>query len=979
MARYGMLIDLERCTACYSCVNLCKQYFGTRPGVDYNQGRMVEWGEYPQAHRRYLSTMCNHCEEPPCLKACPHGATYKAAEGPVLTWPDRCTGCGVCVTACPYGQRFMTTADETYFPGHPLPAESAAAVRLYKAEKCTLCQERLAQNLEPICVALCPGGCRIFGDLEDAESEINYYIRLYGAVKIEGTSLYYVLPEGMDPALLPMGYDPASGRLTPTTLAGAEKRRTRTDPDYQSLMDGLIAARDKFRDRLRRNDDRPPDVGGEYRYSYCAMCNHGPKCGVKAVVQEGKVLRLERREEYGNELLCAIGASAVQDLYAPDRLLYPLRRTNPKGEPSEWRRISWDEALSEMAARLNGIKEQYGADKVLFLTGDPKEPRSVLQRLAYSFGTPHFGTESSTCYTAAELGIRLIYGARSKEVLSLTMGGMVDISDTKVCLIWGCNPGTAAPFSYDKMRTAREFGAARYIVIDPRVTATSENFADVHLQIRPGTDGALALFFADYLIRRGAYDREFIAQWAHGFDEYRALAAEYDLARTAAICQVPEDLLRRAGDILAGAGGPIAIRTSAAYPQHVNGVDNYRAIHLLAPLTGSLDVEGGHLIANEPLDFDGWGGSYAFSRAHELLPELGKKRIDRKYFPVWADTDWDGSLQVNRLPEYVRDGELRACFALGLNCIMWPQSHEYQAAFKNMDFVAVADFRENPWTHDYVDMLLPAAMSFERSAPFSLVGRRVFLREPIVEPAGEARSDYRIVCDLGTALGMGDLFWGGGPGAEEQCLREILRTAGGGRRLTLEELRAAAPDGLTIPLQKGPQYKKWELGLLRPDGQPGFPTPSGKVEFASEILRAHGFDPLPRYREPSYSPLATPDVAAQYPLIMNAGSRVPFFCHSKERRLPWLRRFMPDPLVRLSPGDAAVRGLRDGEWVRITSPVNPRGIMAKLEVSNILKPGVIDMFHGWAEADVNELIPRDFDPISGFPPYKEGLCEISRA
>jgi anaerobic selenocysteine-containing dehydrogenase/Fe-S-cluster-containing dehydrogenase component len=974
-----MLIDLERCTACYACVVSCKQYFGTRPGVDYNQGRMVEWGEYPDAHRRYLSTMCNHCEDPPCMTSCEYGATYKAPKGPVLTLPDKCTGCGACVTACPYGQRFLVTKDETYFPGNPIPAEEASAPRLHKAEKCTLCQDRLAQGLEPVCVALCPGNCRIFGDLEDPESEINYYRKLYGAVKIEGTSLYYVLPKGMDPGLLPPGYDAKTGALAPTTGrgAGTERRRRPGDKDYQALMDGLI----KARDWVRKNDDRKPDIGGEYKYTHCVMCNHGPKCGVKAVVKDGKVLRIERREEYGNELLCALGSSAPQDLYAPDRVLYPLRRTNPKGEPSKWKRVSWEEALAEIAEKLNSTKGKYGADKALFMTGDPKEPRSVLQRLAYSFGTPHYGTESSTCYTAAELATRLVYGIRTRAVNAIAAGAAPDVNDTKVCIIWGNNPGTSQPFSYDKLKTTREYGSVKYIVVDPRVTSTTENFADVHLQIRPGTDGALALYFADRLISGDAYDKEFIERWAHGFAEYRALAAEYGTEKTAAICGVPAELLKKAGDILVEEGAPIVVKSSAAYPQHTNGVDNYRAMQLLIPLTGSLDVDGGHLLPNEPLDLDGWGGSYPFSRVHELLPGLVEKygRADRKYFPVWADTDWDGSLQVNRLPEYVRDGEIRVAFVLGLNCIMWPQSHEYQDAFAKMDFVAVADYRENSWTHDYVDLLLPAAMPFERAAPLTVMGRRIFLREPIVAPAGEARSDYRIVCDLGAALGLGDLFWGGGEKAEEECLREILRTAGGNKQITLEELRAASPDGVAIPLAKGWKYKKWELGLLRDDGKPGFSTPSGKVEFASEILRTHGFEPLPVYREPSYSPISTPDAAEKYPLILIAGSRVPFFCHSKERGLPWLRRFMPDPVVRLGHGDAEARGLKDGDPVRITSPANETGIIAKLEVTNTLKPGVMDMVHGWAEANVNELVPRDFDPISGFPAYREGLCEIAKA
>jgi anaerobic selenocysteine-containing dehydrogenase len=133
------------------------------------------------------------------------------------------------------------------------------------------------------------------------------------------------------------------------------------------------------------------------------------------------------------------------------------------------------------------------------------------------------------------------------------MSGIPDINDTKAAIIWGNNPGTSMPFSYDKMKTTREFSNIKYIVVDPRVTSTTENFADVHLQIRPGTDGALALYFAARLISAGAYDKEFIEKWTHGFEEYRALAAEYDLEKTAGICDIPSGLLEKAGDILVAA------------------------------------------------------------------------------------------------------------------------------------------------------------------------------------------------------------------------------------------------------------------------------------------------------------------------------------------------------------------------------------------------------------------------------------------
>ncbi len=282
------------------------------------------------------------------------------------------------------------------------------------------------------------------------------------------------------------------------------------------------------------------------------------------------------------------------------------------------------------------------------------------------------------------------------------------------------------------------------------------------------------------------------------------------------------------------------------------------------------------------------GTAPGFSRARELLPKLDHLRVDRQYFPVWADMEdyyaGQGNLQINKIPEYVENGDIRACVALGTNTMMWPQTQEYQKAFQDMEFIVSADFYIRPKTHDYVDMILPAAMSFERSCPMAKFGRKIFLREPVVKPAGEARPDYRICCDIGTALGYEEEFWGGGEMAEENCLREVLKTSGIG--ITLEELREASPEGIVIPLKGEPQNKKYETGALRYDGKPGFETPTGKMEFTSEILRKYGFDPLPVYIEPTQSPISTPEVAKEYPLILNSGSRVPMYTHSKQRNIP---------------------------------------------------------------------------------------------
>ncbi|NLL36685.1 MAG: molybdopterin-dependent oxidoreductase [Fretibacterium sp.] len=712
------------------------------------------------------------------------------------------------------------------------------------------------------------------------------------------------------------------------------------------------------------------------KYTHCVQCNHGPRCGTKLILKDDKIYRIEKRENYNNNDLCAKGLASLQDIYNPKRVLYPMKRTNPKGEPSKWERISWDEAIATIAEKLNGIKEKYGADKVFFLTGDPKEPRSVLQRLAYTFGSPHMGTESSTCYLAAELATKLVYGPEWHTASSLAMGAMPTPGKTKVAIIWGNNASISSTFSFNRIKNARDSSTCKYILVDPRVTSNVHALADLHIQLRPGTDGALALCFGNALIEAGAYDKEFVEKWAHGFEEYKEYVKEFTVEKTAGICEVPAEVIQKAIDILVSEGAPIVCKASAAFPHHTNGVDSYRAVQLLVPLTGSLDVPGGPAIANEPLNIDQWNTTFEFCRSKDLLPKLDHLRADREYYPVWADLDKQGSVQLNVLPEYVKTGKAKAALMFGVNCMMWPQSQEYQKAFQDMEFCAAVDIYDNPWTHDYVDMLLPTAVSWERSCPVTLFGRKMILREPAVKPAGEARPDYRICCDIGTALGYKEEFWGGGEESEKNCIKEFLRTLDVDKPITYEELQAAK-DGLVIPMRGEPKNKKWELGLLREDGKPGFTTPTGKVEFASETLKDHGFDALPKYKEPHISPVSQPEVFAKYPLILSTGNRVPMFTHSKQRNIPWLRELMPDPIVRLYKADAEERGIKSGDEVLISTPHGE--IKAKAEVTVLLKPGMIDIFHGWAQANVNLLIPRDFDPISAFPAYKSTLCQVTKA
>ena len=198
----------------------------------------------------------------------------------------------------------------------------------------------------------------------------------------------------------------------------------------------------------------------------------------------------------------------------------------------------------------------------------------------------------------------------------------------------------------------------------------------------------------------------------------------------------------------------------------------------------------------------------------------------------------------------------------------------------------------------------------------------------------------------------------------EACIDWILKPTG----LTFEKLKKH-PSGYTVTNVKMPPYRKYEAA--------GFKTPSGKMEFVSRILEECGIEPLPRYQEPKLSPVFTPNAAKNFPLILTTGVRLPMFVHSRTFRLPWTRRLRPDPMVDINPQDAHMRGIAQGDWVRLSTKRN--AIRVKANLTNTVAPGVVSMYHAYPEANVNTLIEPDYlDPLSGYPGFKALLCEVKK-
>lgn len=302
----------------------------------------------------------------------------------------------------------------------------------------------------------------------------------------------------------------------------------------------------------------------------------------------------------------------------------------------------------------------------------------------------------------------------------------------------------------------------------------------------------------------------------------------------------------------------------------------------------------------------------------------------------------------------------------------YPQSSLWRRCFEALDFMVVVD---HFLTADavYADIVLPSATLFEVES-YVLRGNFIQWRPRLIDPVGDSRGDLAIYAQIAHSLGYGDLY----PQNADELLEFVLQDSD----IDVETLRSN-PEGITLPTVD-PVFRKWEKGLLRKDGKPGFETPTGKLEIASTVLARYGYDALPVYTEPAIGPLRAPELAREFPLVFNSGARTQSDFRSQLHNIPGLLRKAPAPLVTLHPQDAAARGIEDGDDVLVTTP---RGqVPYRARVNEQIVPGVIEANMGggspianeaWRQGNVNELTePQHVDPISGFPIYKTLLCDV---
>ncbi len=687
--------------------------------------------------------------------------------------------------------------------------------------------------------------------------------------------------------------------------------------------------------------------------SHCRMCHGG--CGVLVYTKNGKVAKIAGDPDcpINHGTLCSKGLASTQLVYHPDRLTNPVRRIGPKGS-GKWERISWDEALDTIAGRILDYKDRFGAESIVMGYGTGRENEAVIYRFANLLGTPNVLTAGHFCY-----GPRIATG-----IITCGTNPIVDYENNPKCImVWGNNLVISNPDCYkgESFSVSLDAGA-KLIAVDPRLTRIAAR-ADVWLQLRPGTDTALALGMLNVIVNEELYDKEFVTNHVYGWEPFVKRVNEYPVEKVAEITWVPQHKIRQAARLFATTQ-PAAIQWGVAIEQQVTCADNNRSLMALMGITGNIDVPGGQvLFSTAKIRNVGQFG------AHRMLPdEQAKKRLGGDRFRLAGNFAiinpkcvWDAILEEKPYP-------VKMLFFISSNPVLTrANAKEVYRALEKVDFMAVADFFLTP-TAELADIVLPAATWLEMDYIGDFWKRHGYLlpRRKVVQ-IGECRSDHEMINDLGHRVGQSEHWWDDFEGA----LDYILEPSG-----------IKWQDFTKMDYIRGQvKYRKYQ--------ERGFSTPTKKFELYSTLLENWGYDPLPKFREPPESPVSMPEGHKQFPYILITGARSPGFFHTENRQVPWLRELHKDPLVEIHPATAEKEGIKEGEWVivesargkvrqraRLFAGIDPRVVSAQ---HAWWLPEKKDATHGWDESNINILTDNAYDtcdPAMGATNVRTLLCKI---
>lgn len=721
--------------------------------------------------------------------------------------------------------------------------------------------------------------------------------------------------------------------------------------------------------------------------------DHPVGCGMFLHVKDGKVVKVEGDPNHviTQGRLCPRCLALDEVMYNEKRVLHPMIRAKKDRGKDTWVRSTWDECLDILEEEVTGIKAQWGAESIYVFQGTGRESTLYAPPLGYAvLKTPNasFMMSGYSCYGPRTAVADFILGAGYPEMdYAAFFPDRYDDPRYKVpkyILIWGKNPiysnsdGLFGHAVVDLMKRG-----SKLITVDPRVTWLSVRAA-YHLQLRPGTDAAVALAMLNVVINEDLYDHEFVANWTYGFKALKERVQEYTPEFAEKVSFVPAEAICAAARAYA-TNSPSTLLWGLTLDTETNGVQAGHAVLSLVALCGYYDIPGGVTLSVS----SSFMGKWRYECSSELDPEVWNNRACLPEYKAFFDT-FPGA-HPDSLLAYAEKGEPYPmkmawfCGTNGMASTTLGEPRRWAAQLEKIEFGVHQDIFMNPTAMAFCDMFLPLTTFAEHDGiVLPHFGRNThFLgaMNKAVE-AEDCKSDLEILFWAGKRLNPTFWKWNSVP----DFFTEQIGTQ---YDFTFDDLRN---EGVH---QQNLVYKKYEKGLLRPDGDPGFNTPTGLIELKSALYPHWGEDALPYYEEPDFSPLSdkmTDEEKAEYPLVLTTGARNLAMFHSEHRQIPSLRTINPWPLVEIHPDDAEKYGIKDGDWVAIENMFGR--CVEKARITKSILSGVVHAQHGWwfpeqdAEApnlfgvyksSINSLIPNFHTSKLGYgAPYKNVVCKISQ-
>lgn len=666
--------------------------------------------------------------------------------------------------------------------------------------------------------------------------------------------------------------------------------------------------------------------GDGYIPSMCEMCVW--RCGLIAKVKDGRVVKLDGNPEHphsrGN--LCPRGQSGLMNTYDPDRVLTPLIRVGKRGE-GKFRAASWDEALDLVADKMLQIKKQYGPEAMIFSsTHNLSQP--LFENLLYAFGSPNYGTQRSLCFNAMIVSNLMTYGMEEPAR---------DYTDVEYVILTGRNLMEAISTSETSILSHAIDKGLKVVYIDPRYTKTAAK-ATEWLPIKPGTDSAFHLALINVILSEGLYNRDFVARYTVGLEKLKEEVAKYTPEWAAALTDIPAETITRIAREFAAAGPHAMAHNGWRTSNFENSFQTQRAISILNALVGNWGValkpsagEGSGLLGVPP---------------QPPFPRTSALRLDGVPWKYPVVPFKLGVFQELRDNIVAGDPyEAHGWFISRQNPIMsLPDRAKTLKAFSKMDLIVTVDIFLND-TAWFSDVVLPEASYLERYDPLLPVGDKIFLRQPVIEPQGEAKSALWIYKQLGERLGLGDFFQ---YEDEEDYLNQQLAPLG----VTLDDIKEKGYVEIPGGGEEGTDFS-WN-------------TPSGKIELFSSTLDNVGFSGVPVWQEP---PAPADD---QFYLLTGKVAQSTQFATQNNQLL---HKYSDEPRLWINDAVAAEKGLKDGDWVTVKSSVGEAHI--RLLVTKGIRPDCVYLTPGYGHlskgltvayglgASDSVLHETYTDPISG--------------